>query len=85
MRRVPNPRWLRLRLGLTQEQFARQFEIALSTLRDWERGVRRLDSTAKAYLRVIAANPEAVRQALDPDTGDAASSHRGEQNTRTAS
>jgi hypothetical protein len=49
---------------MTQEQFARQFQIALGTLRDWEQGVRRPDSTAKAYLRVIDAIPEIVQQAL---------------------
>jgi putative transcriptional regulator len=64
MRRVPNPRKLRLELGLTQEEFSRQFEIALGTLRDWEQGVRRPDSTAKAYLRVIERIPEAVQEAL---------------------
>ena len=85
MRRVPNPRWLRLSLGLAQEQFAHQFQIALGTLRDWEQGVRRSDSTGKASLRVIAANPDVVRQALAPDTHDAASSYRGEEDTRTAS
>src|SRR5688500_13436310 len=53
MWRVPSPKHLRLRLNLTQEEFARQFHIGLSTLRDWEEGVRRPDSTAKTYLRVI--------------------------------
>jgi putative transcriptional regulator len=43
---------------------AKQFEIALGTLRDWEQGARRPDSTARSYLRVIAQNPEAVREAL---------------------
>jgi putative transcriptional regulator len=65
MRRVPNPREIRERLGLTQREFSRQFEIALGTLRDWEQGTRRPDSAAKAYLRVIEKNPDAVRQALD--------------------
>ena len=64
LRRVPNPRQIRTRLGLTQEQFARRFEIALGTLRDWEQGVRIPDSTAKAYLRVIDADPEAAERAL---------------------
>ena len=64
MRRVPNPGTLRRSLNLTQEEFARQFEIALGTLRDWEQGVRMPDRTAKAYLRVIEKNPEAVREAL---------------------
>ena len=39
MRRIPNVRRLRQRLSLTQEEFARQFHIALGTLRDWEQGV----------------------------------------------
>ena len=51
-------------MNLTQEAFARRFEIALGTLRDWEQGVRLPDSTAKAYLRVIERNPDAVVQAL---------------------
>lgn len=64
LRHVPNPRGIRTELGLTQEQFARRFEIALGPLRDWEQGVRIPDSTAKAYLRVIEADPKAVDQAL---------------------
>ncbi|MCC7022505.1 MAG: hypothetical protein IT338_06740, partial [Thermomicrobiales bacterium] len=47
----------------------RRFQIALGTLRDWEQGVRMLDSTAKAYLRVIEANPDAVVAALDGESG----------------
>lgn len=65
MRRVPNPREIREALGLSQREFARQFEIALGTLRDWEQGARRPDSAAKAYLRVIEQRPDAVREALD--------------------
>jgi putative transcriptional regulator len=64
LRPVPNPQAIRLDMGLTQEAFARRFEIALGTLRDWEQGAHIPDSTAKAYLRVIEANPEAVVQAL---------------------
>jgi putative transcriptional regulator len=64
MRRFPNPRQIREGLGLTQREFARQFEIALGTLRDWEQGARRPDSAARAYLRVIAQMPDAVREAL---------------------
>jgi putative transcriptional regulator len=67
MRRVPDPREIRQRLGLTQREFSRQFQIALGTLRDWEQGARRPDSAAKAYLRVIAAAPDAVRQILQAD------------------
>src|SRR5215211_4580992 len=66
-RRVPNPQEIRQGLGLTQRDFARQFQIALGTLRDWEQGARRPDSAAKAYLRVIAAAPDAVRQILQAE------------------
>jgi putative transcriptional regulator len=67
MRRVPDPQEIRQRLGLTQREFSRQFQIALGTLRDWEQGARRPDSAAKAYLRVIAAAPDAVRQILQAE------------------
>ena len=64
MRRVPNPHEIRQNLGLTQREFSRQFELALGNVRDWEQGARRPDSTARAYLRIIERNPDAVRAAL---------------------
>lgn len=64
MRRVPRPHAIRKQLGLTQREFARTFEIALGTLRDWEQGSRGMDSAAMAYLRVIQHDPEAVIAAL---------------------
>jgi len=64
LRRVPNPKAIRLALGLSQEAFARRFEIAVGTLRDWEQGAHIPDSAAKAYLRGIEADPDAVVQAL---------------------
>ena len=63
-RKVPNPRQIRDDLALTQREFARTFEIALGTLRDWEQGSRGMDSAAMAYLRVIQHDPEAVIAAL---------------------
>lgn len=65
LRRVPNPKEIRKRLHMTQQQFAAQFELPLGTLRDWEQGVREPDSAAKCYLRVIAKNSQAVIQALN--------------------
>jgi len=68
MRPVPNPKEIRRRLNMTQEQFAARFDMALGTLRDWEQGVRTPDRTARTLLRVIDRNPEAVIQALeDPE------------------
>ena len=64
LRPIPNPRAIRLRMNLTQAQFAERFHLSLGTLRDWEQGVREPDRAAKAYLRVIDKHPEAVLDAL---------------------
>jgi putative transcriptional regulator len=64
MRLVPNPRRIRERLGLTQEQFAERFEIPLDTLRDWERRIAFVDRSAWTLLRVIDKDPEGVVNAL---------------------
>jgi putative transcriptional regulator len=64
MHRVPRPEEIRQRLGLTQREFSRRFQIALGTLRDWEQGSRRPDSAAKAYLRVINEEPDIVAHVL---------------------
>jgi putative transcriptional regulator len=64
MRRVPRVKTLRYTLMLTQEEFAARFAIPLGTLRDWEQGRTEPDATAKAYLKVIAEEPEIVAGAL---------------------
>ena len=63
-RRLPRVKTLRRALGLTQEQFAARYHIPLATLRDWEQGRTEPDETARAYLKVIASNPEWVSRAL---------------------
>ncbi|HXQ49611.1 MAG TPA: helix-turn-helix domain-containing protein [Stellaceae bacterium] len=55
---------MRRALALTQEQFAAQYDIPIGTLRDWEQGRTEPDRPARAYLRVIAHDPEGVRRAL---------------------
>jgi putative transcriptional regulator len=62
---VPRVRTLRRALGLTQEEFAGRFHIPLGTLRDWEQGRTEPDRPARAYLKVIARDPEGVRRALE--------------------
>jgi putative transcriptional regulator len=64
MKRTPQVKVIRRALGLTQEEFAKGFHIPLGTLRDWEQGAATPDQSARAYLTVIACDPEAVRQAL---------------------
>jgi DNA-binding transcriptional regulator YiaG len=53
-------------LALTQEEFAARFRIPLGTLRDWEQGRSEPDQPAKAYLTVIARDPQGVERALHP-------------------
>ena len=63
-RRVPRARVLRRALALTQEEFAARYHIPLGTLRDWEQGRSEPDQPARAYLTVIAHDPEGVSRAL---------------------
>ena len=55
---------LREQLGLSQAAFAETYHIPVGTLRQWETGRRAPDATARAYLAVIAKNPDAVQKAL---------------------
>jgi putative transcriptional regulator len=62
---APDVAGLRKSLGLSQGAFAQLFGIPLATVKDWEQGRRSPDAPARAYLRVIARNPKAVRRALE--------------------
>jgi len=63
-RRVPRAKTLRRALALTQEEFSVRYHIPLGTLRDWEQGRCQPDQPARAYLAVIAHDPEGVKRAL---------------------
>jgi putative transcriptional regulator len=64
MKRVPRAKTLRRALGLTQEEFATRYHIPVGTLRDWEQGRSEPDQPARAYLAVIAGDPEGVSRTL---------------------
>ena len=66
MKRTPRAKIIRRALGLTQEAFAARYHIPIGTLRDWEQGRAEPDEAARAYLKVIAREPEMVRKALKP-------------------
>jgi putative transcriptional regulator len=66
MKPVPRVSIIRRAFRLSQEEFATQFHIPIGTLRDWEQGRKEPDAAAKAYLRVIAREPDTVRKALLP-------------------
>ena len=55
---------IRARFHATQEEFARMIGISVETLRNWEQGKRRPAGPARALLRVAAAHPKAVADAL---------------------
>src|SRR3954462_10781469 len=65
MKRVPRAKIIRRALGLSQEEFAARYRIPLGTLRDWEQSRSQPDQTARAYLEVIAAEPNVTAHALD--------------------
>ena len=62
--RVPQVSLIRRALKLSQEQFATTFHIPIGTIRDWEQGRYEPDAAARAYLRVIAREPNTVCKAL---------------------
>lgn len=64
LRQTPQVRVIRRALRLSQEEFSLRFEIPLGTLRDWEQGRKEPDAAGRAYLKVIARDPEAVFAAL---------------------
>ena len=52
------------RVKTIRRAFAAHFDIPIGTLRDWEQGREEPDAAAKAYLRVIAREPDTVRKAI---------------------
>ncbi len=66
MKRTPQVKIIRRALGVSQEDFAARYHIPIGTLRDWEQGRVAPDQAARAYLTVIARDPEAVRKTLNP-------------------
>jgi len=54
----------RLKLGLSQREFASFIGTAVGTVRKWELGTRRPSGAARTLIDVIKAEPRAVRRAL---------------------
>jgi putative transcriptional regulator len=55
---------IRIRLDMTQQEFAGRFGFSVNTLRHWEQGSRQPEGPTRAYLRVIERAPKAVQKAL---------------------
>jgi putative transcriptional regulator len=60
---------IRLRLKLTQAEFAARFGFDLRAVQNWEQHRRRPERPACAFLRVIDREPEAVLRALATKVG----------------
>jgi len=65
MKRTPQAKIIRRALELTQEEFAARYHIPLGTLRDWEQGRAEPDQPTRAYLKLIALDPEGVHKTLN--------------------
>lgn len=55
---------IRKRAKMSQAEFSRAYRISKRALQEWEQGGRQPDSAARAYLTVIAKEPNVVRRAL---------------------
>jgi len=55
---------IRERISLSQGEFAKLFGLSKRTLEHWEHGRRIPSGPARAFLMVIAREPDAVRRAL---------------------
>ncbi|MCB0000169.1 MAG: helix-turn-helix domain-containing protein [Anaerolineales bacterium] len=62
--RAVNVKTIRKQLAMTQEEFAHAFQLSLATLRDWEQARTQPDQAARTLLKIIAHNPDLVREAL---------------------
>jgi len=55
---------IREELHVTQSEFAFMICVSIDTLQNWEQGRRKPDGPALALLKVAAANPKVVMDAL---------------------
>lgn len=63
--RESDARDARLKLGLSQREFADFIGTAVGTVRKWELGTRHPSGAARALIEVIKIEPKAVRRALE--------------------
>lgn len=57
-------RAVRASLGLSQTAFALKFGFSVDTVRNWEQAKRVPNAQARALLKIIESEPEAVKRAL---------------------
>lgn len=57
-------RMLRNRLGMSQDEFAQAYGIPVANIRQYEIGRHMPPPAVRAYLKVIAAEPEMTKRAV---------------------
>jgi DNA-binding transcriptional regulator YiaG len=60
----PEPKAIRLALGLSQIGFAQVLGISPKTLHKWEQGTSRPSGAARTLLKIAASDPSTVKRAL---------------------
>ncbi len=66
--RGPHPLLVRKRLRLTREEFATRYHIPMDVIIAWEQRTLSPDDIARAYMKVIMADPVGVAKAVGPNT-----------------
>jgi len=56
----------RIRLEMSQQQFAAMLGISVRTLHDWEQGRREPSGAARTLLKIASRHPEVVREVMQP-------------------
>lgn len=59
---------IRNKMHMSRQKFCEEFGFSIRTLEKWERGERMPETSARAYLTVIASNPNVVIKALHKST-----------------
>lgn len=55
---------IRKKMHMSRQEFCSEFGFSIRTVEKWERGERIPETSARAYLKVISNNPDAVMEAL---------------------
>ena len=66
------PRKVRALYGMSQPEFAHLLKVPVSTVRNWEQGRGAMDHSTRTLYRILSAEPEAVRRALERQPEDTA-------------
>jgi putative transcriptional regulator len=54
----------RLKIGLSQSEFAKMLGVSLRTLQEWEQGRRKPSGAAKSLITIAIKKPEVIKELL---------------------